>query len=414
MIMADTITRLRAGALHGNLGPWRAAGALASAMVMLAMAGCGTKADPTPDAPPADDIISLERSTPEASRSYSADGSKYLINKEDANGIAQVYVGSAAGGEATCITDTQQVGGPAPGKFKMQPIWHPGGKWIFVAVERDSYVVPWPFENNKDFIEGELQCGLWTNMWVVKPDGSEWHRLTDFRSDLPALGDGYTGPAITPDGTKAVWSQIVDGNILAYWPFGKWELTMADITFVAGVPTLINKHDITPLGMHWNEPGNFHPDNRSVLLSGSTELDAQGQDQYILDIHTGHLTNLTNTPTVWDEHGMFSRDGTRIIWMSAYPYRDDPNSSTILGIKTEFMRINSDGTGMTQLTHFLEPGYPEYSPNEGIAAVPGWSVDGKSAALVRLTFPNYTFWKITFGTEATTVEPAMAPPVSGG
>ena len=29
-------------------------------------------------------------------------------------------------------------------------------------------------------------------------------------------------------------------------------------------------------------------------------------DQYLLNIRTGQLQNLSNTPTVWDEHGVIS------------------------------------------------------------------------------------------------------------
>jgi hypothetical protein len=36
--------------------------------------------------------------------------------------------------------------------------------------------------------------------------------------------------------------------------------------------------------------------------------------------------------------------------------------SATLSIKTEFMLMNTDGSGLQQLTHFRTPGYPESSP----------------------------------------------------
>jgi len=132
------------------------------------------------------------------------------------------------------------------------------------------------------------------------------------------------------------------------------------------------------------------------LITGSTEKDAQGMDQYILNIKTGALQNLTNSPTVWDEHGILSPDGEKIIFMSAYPYRADRNASRVLSIKTEFMLMNKDGSDLVQLTHFREPGYPEYSSKGGIAATPGWSYDGRSANLSRLFFPDYEYWEVIF------------------
>ena len=108
--------------------------------------------------------------------------------------------------------------------------------------------------------------------------------------------------------------------------------------------------------MHWNEPGTFSPDNVSLLLSGSVEKDAQGMDIYKLNIQTGRAVNLTNSPTVSDEHGVFSPDSEKIIFMSAHPYRADPSASNMLSIKTEFMLMNEDGTGLTQLTHIRSRG----------------------------------------------------------
>ena len=146
--------------------------------------------------------------------------------------------------------------------------------------------------------------------------------------------------------------------------------------------------------MHWNEPGGFAPDGESLLLSGSAEKDQQGQDQFILNIKTGALKNLNNTPTVWDEHGHFSPDGRKIVWMSSYPYREDKKSNKTLTLKTEFMLMNADGTGQQQLTRFKEPGSPEF--HDGIAAGATWSRDGRSLRLNSLVFPDYAFWDLAF------------------
>lgn len=45
----------------------------------------------------------------------------------------------------------------------------------------------------------------------------------------------------------------------------------------------------------------------------------EGQDQYILDVFSGQITNLTNSPNIWDEHGVFSPDGEKILFMTSYP-----------------------------------------------------------------------------------------------
>jgi Tol biopolymer transport system component len=339
-------------------------------------------------------IESLKKSEIQGLRVYSPDGSRFLINKEDERGTAQVYVGSGSGSALTCLTCAQRPGGPRTDRFKMQPSWHPSGRWIHLAVERDKYSPPPILGLSRKYVEGQLQSGLFTNMWMLSADGTQWHVMSDFQTNKPGVADGFTGPAFTPDGRQAVWSQIMDGNILKYRPFGRWELTLADFEERNGKPAFVNKRDITPRGMHWNEPGNFHPDGVSLVITGSVEADAQGQDQYILDIRNGRLTNLTNTPKVWDEHGVFTPDGDKIIFMSAYPSRQDPRTSTVLGIKTEFMLMRRDGRDLSQLTHFREPGHPEYP--SGIAAVATWSPDGRTAYLATLMFPDYEYWDMTF------------------
>jgi len=369
--------------------------------LVVAPASASKAGDPPDPAASTWKVRELKKSTLSGLRAFSPDRGRFLVNMEDENGVPQVYLGknvpAALGTSAlTCLTDKQQPGGPRPERIKMQPCWHPSGKWIFLAAERDEYTPPPVIGRDRKFVEGELQCGIWTNMYAVSVDGKRWHRMTDFKSGVRGTADGYTGPAFTPDGKKAVWSQIVDGNVLAYYPFGRWELILADYVEKDGVPTFENLRDITPKGMNWNEPGNFSPDKETLLLTGSQEKDAHGMDQFLLNIRTGELKNLTNSPTVWDEHGVFSPDGEKIIFMSSYPYRADPRSSNILTLKTEFMLMNKDGSGLVQLTHFRERGHPDFekNPRKGCAAVAAWNPDSRSATLSTLVFPKYDYWDL--------------------
>ncbi|MEO8592226.1 MAG: hypothetical protein ABI759_02795 [Candidatus Solibacter sp.] len=338
----------------------------------------------------------LKKSAVQGFRVYAPDGKRFLMNQKDAKGTEQVYLGQDATPDLTCVTCVQVDGGPKPERFKMQAHWHPSGNWISVAVERDTYSPSPLFGWNRSWVEGQLQSGLWTNMYLMSPDGKKWNRLTDFQSGKTGIADGFTGTAFTPDGKKAVWSQIIDGNILAYYPFGRWQLMVADLTVQGGVPALTNARDITPRNLYWNEPGNFHSDGKRILLTGSDQKDAQGMDLYTLDIETGILINLTNSPTVWDEHGVFSPNGEQIVFMSAYPYRSDPGASKIFSIKTEFMLLDVRTRELTQLTHYRQSGYPEYSFWGGIAATGAWSADGRSLSLARLFFPAYEYWDLRF------------------
>ena len=316
------------------------------------------------------------------------------ISQMDANGIHQLYV-RAGNGDLTCLTCTTRPFAPRVDREKMMVSFHPSGRWIFVGIEEDQHENEWM---PKAWQRGLLQSGVWLNMWITTPTGDRWYQITDFKKSTPGPSDGFTGTAFTPDGGKAAWAEIVNGNVLVY-AFGMWKLYVADFRVGSdGTPSLINKKDITPKGAIWVEPGDFSPDGRRLLLSTDLGLkDPQGQDQWSLDIGTGALKNLTNSPDVWDEHGLYSPSGTKITFMSSYPYRNEPDAYKIASLKTEFMLMDADGGHLQQVTHFNVPGYPESQRDRTIAAVAQFFGDGSQMfATVMGTAFTKTNWLITF------------------
>ncbi len=336
---------------------------------------------------------------------YSPDSSQYFVNKQDTAGKFQIYVANAGDTNLTCISDQYTTGNCCgllrhwSARNKLQVQWHKSGQYIICGVEKEFYneLLYTPY----NILLGWLQSGMWMDIWAVKPDGSQWWSLA-------STIHGMTGPAFTPDGSKCVWSEALDSANLAVDKFGRWKLRLSDFNSV--VPAFANTSDITPAGSRWNEPGNFHPNGKWVLITADIGIaNAEGQDQFILDITNGNITNLNNSPMVWDEHGVFSPDGNKILFMSSEPYKADTNSYHTLTIKTEFMLMNSDGTGLQQLTHFRTPGYPEYHP--GIAATGHFSPKDSVIYGQSLIFPNYENWIIKFhgpcgGTALTDVDEA--------
>jgi len=324
---------------------------------------------------------------------WSADSSKYLDNRKDAAGVFQIYVGKKGDTTAVCISQNGPASAIKPwtARNKMQVLWHPSGEWIICAVEKEKFDEEWlkGTKTGRNLIEGWLQCGLWMDIYAVKPDGSKWCLLA-------TTVHGMTGPAFTPNGKTCVWAETLDSANMIKDKFGRWRLMQSEFaTDAAGNAVFTSTKDITPKGAVWVEPGNFSPDGKTVLLSADIGLDdARGQDQYTLDITTGKVVNLTNSPKIWDEHGVFSPDGKKILFMSSYPYRHKKNSYKIKSIKTEFMLMNADGSGLTQLTRFRTKGSPEY--HDGIAAIGFFSADGKTIYAQTLTFPINNFWIIRF------------------
>lgn len=336
-------------------------------------------------------VVDIVRNPTKTSYLWSPDSLHYLVNEKDSAGIYQIFVGKKGDSKPVCISHN----GPASDKKpwtkrnKMQVLWHPSGEWIICAVEKEKFNEEWlkGTKSGRKLLEGWLQCGLWMDIWAVKPDGTQW-------SLLATTVRGMTGPAFTPDGKKCVWSEALDSAKMTKDKFGRWRLMLSEFgKNTSGNVCFTSTKNINPGNTAWTEPGNFSPDGHSVLLSADIGLtDARGQDQYILDINTGKITNLTNSPKVWDEHGVFSPDGKKVLFMSSYPYRADKNSYKVVGIKTEFMMMNIDGTGLQQLTHFRTKGYPESS--DGMAATAFFSADGKTIYATTLIFPGYESWII--------------------
>jgi len=314
----------------------------------------------------------------------------YLVNRADAKGVFQVYT-TVDTVHFTCLTCTQQAGGPNPAKQHLMVSWHPSGQWIVAGVEQNTHDLQWLPES---YQLGLMQSGIWLNMWITDVAGDHWHQLTNY---TPANGParGFVGTPFTRDGKTAAWTEIVNGDVLLY-PFGQWRLYKAAFLVTNGMPSLTEKTDITPAGANWVEPGNFSPDGSLLLLSTDIGLnDAHGQDQWTLNIATGALKNLTNSPTVWDEHGLFSSDGSKIVFMSSYPYKAQASSDQVWKLKTEFMIMDSDGGNLEQLTHFNVTGFPESRPGNTVAAVAGF--ENSQQLFATVMGPNFskTNWVIT-------------------
>jgi len=203
---------------------------LAPVFFLVILFGCdpnnGTT-DPkvkTPQASDACEVKSITKTTEHLT--YSPDGSQYLISKQDAvDGVFQIYIGQTGQSGLTCISNydtTGNAGGlfrPWAERNKVMVQWHPSGEFIICGVEKEFYnellITPY------DLRLGWIQSGLWVDIWAVKPDGSAWYNLAP-------LDKGMTGPAFTPDGSKAVYADADPNSDLSVDVFGKWYLQQVD------------------------------------------------------------------------------------------------------------------------------------------------------------------------------------------
>lgn len=324
----------------------------------------------------------------------SPDFTQVVVNRKDDAGTFQVWVGDDVR-SAACISCTAVPGGPPVSKRKVMTLWSPLN-WITVGVEMDNPNWP-PFCDSK-CQDALLISGINADMWAVKPDGSQWVLLKKWDPNMTSLGQGFVGPAFTRDGKQGYSAVIVDGNIFVYG-FGKWLLQRSDFGLDAnGVLTMTQTTDVTPAGASWMEPGNVSPDGKTLLFNSDLDLpttkDTFGQDQFVLDLATGAVTNLTRSPTAWDEHGLYSPDGSKIVWMSSALY---PSATWVGNLQTDFFIMNADGTDERQLTHFNQPGFPESNPHGSVAAVAFFKKDGRTLfALEQWDVGTQRLWEFEF------------------
>jgi hypothetical protein len=375
-------------------------GWLAAGLVVLTAAygspGCLPPPLPSPDAGDPCAVKGVTLLGQSQIQVSSPDGTQYLANQLDDAGVYQVYLAPTGTQALRCLTCAQVPGGPPVGAHKLMAEWHPSGNWILVGTQMAGASWP-PLVCNDTCQLGLLRSGVNLDMYAMNADGTQWFPLVQFDPTQSSQGSGYTGPAFTPDGAHAYWAKIVSGDIFQY-TFGKWLLMRSDFQVDAsGVPSLQNTVDVTPGGANWVEPGNFTPDGTTLLLSADIGLPsnaANGQDQWAFNVQSGALTQLTHTPDAWDEHGLYSPDGRKIVWMSSLPF---PGNDNVWDLKTEFLLMDADGSNVYQLTHFNYPGYPEYNTQGTVAAVAVWTPDGSHLFATQLLADQTSaLWRIDF------------------
>lgn len=311
---------------------------------------------------------------------------RIVYDQIDANGIFQLRTMNADGSGQTCLTCAAKAGMPAVNQHKFNPSWYPDGQYIVVQVEMKTHWLSWM---KTDPMTRELLLnGLWNDLYVVSADGSSWQKLT---STTTSKTDGVLAPVFSPDGTKLMWSRLIEAASNAK-PFGVWRLMIGDFSLTGGIAKLTNVRDITPAGATFIESHGFAPDSRSVLFTSDIGVTSTWEKHiWSMDLATGATRNMT--PNVhWNEHAFFSPDGSKISFMSSLPFLWS-------FMKTEVILMNADGTGIVRLTHFNSAGYPESSAQQSAATRMRWNAAGTKMLVTQQpadTYPARIMWLLTF------------------
>lgn len=273
---------------------------------------------------------------------------------------SHIYTMKEDGSDQICITCNKP---EFEGTSNDQPEWYPGGEYIlFQSTDKSLTGLP-------DAIT-QGGAGLNNNFWIISKDGSRYFKITNIKNKEANLH-----PHFSQDGKQLFWgARRLDSNSRN----GRWQLKLANFDISSGVPSLSNEQTFRPLSEDkaFYESHGFSKDNNELIFSASKEEIAFDLDIYTYNLTTKELTNLTNTPGVWDEHAIISPSGKKLIWASSQNYDFVPSRSWGRTLKLDYWVMNIDGSNKEKITFFNEKGSPEYKGARVIVADSAWNRDG--------------------------------------
>lgn len=307
--------------------------------------------------------------------------SRDLITYTDlVDGQYEVFVCHPDGSEAVCLTAGKEALRGCG--HRGQSAWHPSGEYIVFTAENAAY------PRLGHGASARPGWGRNHDVWVMTEDGSRFWRLTDYPENWAVIE-----PSFSPDGGKVFWCEeysmekypngkegdlLLPGDRPSGPPFGHpgayhsslqftyrvgeemlcWRMVYADITFGPGGPELSNLRRLEPPeGYTLNEANGFLPGGDGLIGCYSVLSETRGRavagELFTCGLDGRLAERLTDTVWLHDEDPCFSPDGSLIAFKE---------TKGIVGHEDEVYLMRADGSGKVRLTHFTEPGYPEYDP----------------------------------------------------
>jgi len=275
--------------------------------------------------------------------------------------VYDVFVMDDDGGAERCITCDEAL---LPRTHKGNPDWHPVGDTLAIMVEKVDH----PAGTSALSTPG---LGLYNDLWLVAADGSAAWPLTELATD--GVPTGVLHPHFSHDGERLLWAERVGTGGL----WGEWAIKVAQLRWEGGTPTLVDEVSYQPGEQHeFVETHGWSPDDRRVVFTGNLDegQSVWGTDLYWLELETGALQRLTDTPEAWDELASVTPDGGTIVWNSGQgdTSGDDGGPPT-----TEYWIMRSDGSQQQRLTYFNDPASEHYTGERIVVADSEFGPDGE-------------------------------------
>lgn len=257
-----------------------------------------------------------------------------------------------------CITCDHPV---LPNRHIANPSWHPSGKWLLTVVEKK--------EHKGSSAHALPGFGAYCDIWMISIDGKKAYKVVEIPNDYD---HGVIAPRFSPDGTKIIWTDRFKSP--GFWNpeqhFGFWTVKLADFSWGKdSIPVVGTPKDLFPGYQSFIECYGFSPDGKKIILCGSMATKSAWTSQlYTMNIDGTELKQITEAKDDYNEHGSYSPDGKKIVWMSN---KDNKNKGT------DWWIMNSDGTDKKRLTFFNTPNDPMYVGKARWTGYASWSPNGK-------------------------------------
>jgi Tol biopolymer transport system component len=261
---------------------------------------------------------------------FSANRVAYM--QPNAEGYYRVFTMQPDGSDRRAITAEA---GLLPTRHQGMPYWHPSGRYLVLAAQKQEWRSPRMF-GNPDY-EAVPGFGLHDDLWLVAADGTRAWRLTN---DPNTRTQGILMPVFSPDGRHLAWSERQADKT--------YELQVADF-LTTPEPHLEHIRSYQPGGRAYYEPGSFTSDSQSLTYSSDQDTHSFWRSQiYRLDLATGQGVRLT-TGNAYSEHPTVVKtpDGDWVIYMSILGVDHYPHH---LALGTDWYAMRIDGSGSKRLT----------------------------------------------------------------
>lgn len=292
------------------------------------------------------------------------------FDRKGKDGYFDIYLLRPGSGDERCLTcDRPEL----PNRQIGQPAWHPDGVWLAFQAQRGG---PRGLPALTDFFANP-GAGIANDVWVT--NGEKFWHLTN----VPRGYGGVLHPQFSHDGRQLLWAERVAAR---GGKWGRWVLKIADFSVENGTPRLNRIRTLAPgRQQRFYESHGFSKDNRRILFSGNLDgQDETGLDIYWHDLNAERLTNLTNSPNVWDEHAHVSPSDRHIVWMSTRDILEGPIDP--VKMRGDYWMMDADGKNQQRITYFNQPGHEQYMGGAGaVAADFAWSPDGRQIAAYVMT-----------------------------